>query len=390
MKKTLLVTAIAGAVAASAGTASAATIYNQDGTKLDLYGNIQLAYRNIEVAQDEFDDDGFRETDRQDDIFDNGSTVGVTGEHVIMNGLTGYFKAEWEFDADNAKGPPGGINTGDQAYLGLKGNFGDARLGSWDPLIDDWIQDPISNNEYFDNSDSSTIIGESVNNYIDAYNANNQAQITEDRIANREGDKFQYMTPSFSGLQFAIGTQYEGDNEADNALSDSSNASIFGGVKYEVGNFSIAAVYDNLENYKIDVGNQDYEVGNQYGITGQYTWNTLRVALKLERFDSDSDVQDSVNFYGIGARYGYGNGMGDLYGSYQYVDIGGADFTDTFDDALTSGDFPNEREDETANEVILGATYNVSDAMYTFLEGAFYDRENDVDNGVAVGAVYLF
>ncbi|EPC01265.1 hypothetical protein L861_11875 [Litchfieldella anticariensis FP35 = DSM 16096] len=363
MKKTLLATAIAGALGASAA-AQAATVYNQDGTKLDLYGNIQLAYANTNDADGE---------DR-DELADNGSTFGLSGEHVITNDLIGYFKAEWEHDADEEK-TAGGLNTGDQAYLGLKGGFGDARLGSWDPLIDDWIADPVSNNEYFDVSDSSqNILG----------------------VANREGNKLQYASPSLGGFQFAVGTQFEGDAESEN-FSGSSNASAFAGLKYAIGGFSIAAVYDNLDNNDGTYGpgvvtedhlGGDYEAGDQYGITGQYTWNTLRVALKLERFESDDQsIIEDANYYGLGARYGYG--MGDIYGAYQYVDIGGDDFLDTADDCFGSGDCPNDAG-ESYNEFVLGATYNISDAMYTFIEGAWYDREDDEGDGVAVGAVYLF
>ncbi|WP_280554053.1 porin [Halomonas sp. 25-S5] len=384
MKKTLLATAIAGALAASG--AQAATVYNQDGTKLDLYGNLQIAYKTVETANE-----NTGTVDSEDEIFDNGSTIGVAGEHAISQGLTGYFKGEWEFTADEAKGSTRGINRGDQAYFGLKGNFGDVRLGSWDALIDDWIQDPVTNNEYFDVSDSnSRIVG------------------IED---SREGNKLQYMSPSFNGFQFAVGTQYEGDAESDgdaniditnggsvNVKQDSdSNASFYGGVKYTAGAFSIAALYDNLDNNQgsytgVDADDipisGDFEAGEQYGITGQYTIDTLRVALKLERFQSDNDFVADTNFYGLGARYGYG--MGDIYGAYQYVDVGGGNFLDTADDAFTSGDWPTDREDESYNEVVVGATYNVSAAMYTFIEGAWYDRENDLDDGVSVGAVYLF
>ncbi|SFT44486.1 porin [Halomonas saccharevitans] len=383
MKKTLLATAIAGALAASG--AQAATVYNQDGTKLDLYGNLQIAYRTIERA-----DANTGDVESKDDLFDNGSTLGVAGEHVIYDGLTGYFKYEFEGNADEAK-TQGGLNSGDQAYFGLKGNFGDSRLGSWDPLIDDWIQDPITNNEYFDVSDSnSRIVG------------------VED---SREGNKLQYMSPSFGGLQFALGTQYEGDFESNGSETvdgvgnstlnvnqdDDSTASFFGGVKYTAGAFSIAAVYDNLGNNDGDYTgvdsddnaiSGDFDAGDQYGITAQYTVDTLRVAAKIERFESDNDFVADTNFYGVGARYGYG--MGDIYGAYQYVDVGGGDFIDTADDALTSGDWPNEREDESYNEMMIGATYNISDAMYTFVEAAWYDREGDVDDGMAVGAVYLF
>ncbi|MCW4148485.1 porin [Halomonas janggokensis] len=360
MKKTLLATAIAGAAFASG--AQAATIYNEDGTKLDLYGNIQLAYYNVDQGDDS-----------EDELTDNGSTVGFAGEHLITSDLTGYFKAEFEHDADEAK-TAGGLNTGDQAYMGLKGGFGDARLGSWDPLIDDWIQDPITNNEAFDVSDSNqNILG----------------------IESREGNKLAYTSPSFNGLQFAIGTQFEGDAEAEN-FSGSSNASAFGGVKYTAGAFSIAAAYDNLDNndgeYTAadDAGFDaptDYDAGEQYGITAQYTIDTLRIAAKLERYQAGDDNIEDVNYYGVGARYGYGNG--DIYGAYQYVDVGGDTFLGTADSAISEGDYPNDGG-ESYNEVVLGATYNVSDAMYTFVEAAMYDREDDVDDGVAVGAVYLF
>lgn len=389
MKKTLLATAIAGAAFVSAG-AQAATIYNEDGTKLDLYGNIQIAYKDIETAQKARNADGdvvYAGTESRDELFDNGSTVGFAGEHLITRDLKGYFKAEFEHDADEAK-TAGGLNTGDQAYMGLKGNFGDVRVGSWDPLIDDWIQDPITNNEYFDASDSNqNIVGAS----------------------DREGNKVSYTSPSFSGFQFAVGTQYEGDNEGfDDAdvfgddvnvdKKSDSNASFFGGVKYTAGAFSIAAAYDNLDNYDGDYGvrdtgtgnvtvSNDYDAGEQYGITAQYTVDTLRLALKLERFEAGDDLIEDVNYYGFGARYGYG--MGDIYGAYQYVDVGGDSFLDTASDGLKHGDFPNDGGD-SYNEVILGATYNVSDAMYTFVEGGLYDRKDDVDDGVAVGAVYLF
>nr|WP_297461811.1 porin [uncultured Halomonas sp.] len=393
MKKTLLATAIAGALGASSFAAQAATVYNQDGTQFDIYGNLQLAYRSIETAQD----DG--SVDSEDDIFDNGSTIGFAGQHEINSGLTGYFKYELEADADEIKGEEndftgggGGINTGDQAYFGLKGNFGDARVGSWDALIDDWVQDPISNNEYFDVTDSNGLAGGD-----DGVNT----QTGNDR----EGDKIQYMSPSFGGLQFAVGTQYKGEAEAEN-VDSSGNASFFGGVKYTVGAFSVAAVYDNLDNYDGEItGNQyyvdtngngefdegtdtlageDFEAGDQYGVTFQYTMESLRLALKYERYESgNTDLQSDENRYALGARYGYG--MGDIYAAYQYVDVGGSDLVDTIGDDAEIGD-----NDDSRNEIILGASYNISSAMYTFVEAAWYDNDEDVGDGIAVGAVYSF
>lgn len=355
MKKTLLATAIAGAAFASG--AQAATVYNEDGTKLDLYGNIQIAYTSINDVNG----------DAQDQIGDNGTTFGFAAEHTITRDLTGYLKLEIDdISADEMATYDRSEQTGDTAFVGLKGNFGDVRLGSYDQLIDDWIQDPVTSNERFDLSDSTTAHGNG---------------------GDQQTDKVTYTSPSFSGMQFAVGTQYKGDvDSADSGVDQgSSNASFFGGAKYTAGAFSIAAVYDNLDNTVFVDGNGDVDsVGDQYGITAQYTIDTLRLAAKVERFDSDISDGDSTNFYGVGARYGYGNG--DIYGAYQYIDVGAGTFLSELDEQL-QGD---QDRNETYNEVILGATYNISDAMYTWVEGALRDRENDEDDGVGVGVTYLF
>ncbi|WFF40216.1 porin [Salinicola endophyticus] len=387
MKKTLLATAIAGALGASAA-AQAATVYNQDGTQLDIYGNIQIAYKSIETGS--YDSAGrITGSDSQDELFDNGSTVGFSGQHVINPGLTGYFKAEFEHKADEEK-IGNGLGNGDQAYLGLKGNFGDARLGSWDPLIDDWVQDPISNNEYFDNTDSTRDLG-------GLYGYASSKRI------DREGDKFQYMSPVWAGLQFAIGTQYKGDADWNGSDADfdvagyehrgGSNASFFGGLKYAVGAFSVAAVYDDLNNYKLqNTTTGDYSEAKAYGVTAQYTIDTLRLAAKVEDTDMKVDGESGdIMRYAVGARYGYAlsdNFAGDLYGSYQYVDADKNVAIATNRGAVDSAG--NYAGDDNFNEFILGATYNISPAMYTFVEGALYDRTHDVGNGVAVGAVYSF
>ncbi|MBY5939686.1 porin [Halomonas litopenaei] len=383
MKKTLLATAIAGAAAFTAVSAQAATVYNQDGTKLDIYGNVQLVYAGVK------DDDG----ETRDEIADNGSTFGFAAEHVIYNGLIGYAKIEIDdFKADEMK--VAGRDAGDTAYIGLKGNFGDARVGSYDSLLDDWIQDPISNNEYFDVSDSNTFKGA----------PGDEAGDADVIVGDPEGDKITYTSPVWGGFQFALGTQYKGDGESEN-LTDSGEASIFGGLKYTYGGFSIAGVYDDLGIYDIEdqsftyiatdvdgdsVTNSvetvdiDSDLGDQYGVTMQYQWDSLRVAVKYERFESDNDLLKDADYYAIGARYGYLDGMGDVYGSYQYIDFGGSGFSD-FDSAND-----DENDDDNHNEFVAGVTYNISDAMYTYVEGAVRDRDNDQGDGYAVGLTYLF
>ncbi|MEL0615163.1 porin, partial [Marinomonas arenicola] len=59
---------------------------------------------------------------------DNGSTLAVKGESKVNDDFTAFFKYELEFKADEQddRGGSSSYNEShlDQAYVGLKGNFG--------------------------------------------------------------------------------------------------------------------------------------------------------------------------------------------------------------------------------------------------------------------------
>ncbi|GHC30225.1 porin [Kushneria pakistanensis] len=381
MKKTLLATAIAGALGTMAAGAQAATVYNQDGSKMDVYGNVQLGWVNT------------KEGDGQttDELFDNGSTVGFRGEHIINPDLTGYFRAEFEFNADQQKGyyaaggsnsSASGLSKGDQAYLGLTGSFGDLRIGSWDDLLNDWVQDPVSNNEYFSNTTSGNDIGGGTY---------------------REGNKITYTSPILSGLQFAVGTRYYGDaedtqefqnNVRDRAgldgqfqTKDGGSAALFGGLRYMFGDWTLAAVYDNLRNFEyIDADGDDHTYGQQFGLNATWQMNDdLRIAAKWEQVHGQWEDDANADRYGIGARYSYGTG--DLYGSYQHVRAERNAVALVDPDSFSGID---QGGDKSYNEFVLGATYNLSSQMYVWLEGAKYDRDNNTGDGFGTGIAYSF
>jgi len=127
MKKTLIASVVAAASLSSTAFAmdQATDLAKMLESMPTIYGNIQLV--NVTA------DDG----DESDSSFgDNGSTIGFKHSHQISEGLTGYALAEFEFAADE-KGP-GGVNFLDEAYIGLKGDFGDVRIGS-DESVYQWI-----------------------------------------------------------------------------------------------------------------------------------------------------------------------------------------------------------------------------------------------------------
>ncbi|OAZ99125.1 porin [Halomonas sp. G11] len=367
MKKTLLATAIAGTMAASG--AQAATIYNEDGTKVDLYGNIQLAYSDRE--------DGAGE--REDQLADNGSTVGINASHMISRDLTAYMKAEWEHDADEAK-VEDGIENGDQAYVGAKGSFGDLRVGSWDPVIDDWAQDKITNNEFADVSDSSTDVAGFVSNLTG-----------DDSAIDREGDKVQYMSPSLNGFDFALGFQYKGEAETESGQDQNSSgyvtqdneAAFFGGARYTIENLQLAAIYDSLDNYTLENATTGEKAeADAYALSAVYGLGATTLAAKYERTNLELGSDDGeVDRYGVSARHGFN--FGDVYAGYQYVDA------DNAASVVDSG-YTGTTSDESFNEFLIGANYGISDNMYVWAETGVYDREEDAKDFVATGVVYSF
>ncbi|ASJ70819.1 porin [Granulosicoccus antarcticus] len=373
MKKSIIATTVAAALSLSANAYSA-ELLNKDGTILNVYGNLQFAYWNVQAA------DGDNGSDSRGQFGDNGSTIGFSGEHSLNDSLTAYFKYEFESDADEIK-TGNGIDTGDQAYFGIKGRYGDGRVGSWDALIDDWIQDPASNYEFFDVSDSNSAI-QGTNGF------NTQGTTSTDR----EGDKFQYLSPDYKGLRLAAGFQLKGNDEDEN-IGNSDKAAFFGGAEYTLGAVKIAFVYDSLDNYDGDVtGRQfldvngnvagSFDAGDQFGLTMQYKpTDDLRLAFKIEQYNSgDTNFVADEARYALSARYHYG--PGDVYGTYQFVDVDNTQFS--------SAAGVSNNDDETFNEVVLGTTYDLTPSLYTFVEAAYFDREDDLGDGVAVGAAYLF
>lgn len=385
MKKTILATAVAGVFGMVATGAQAATVYNQDDTKLDVYGSIEVGASSVNN----------RAGDSEDELFDNGSTIGFAGEHVINPALVGYFQAEFEFETDENKGGSGGINSGDNAFVGMKGDFGDFRIGSWDSLMNDWVQDAVGFDEFFavssdtDNSDSNFT----------------------------EGNKVTYTSPSFGGLQFAVGTNIVGDGESDagDAISgniafvdgtqgqirkaDDGNASFFGGLRYMVSDWTFAAVYDDLSNYEfvntttningdvVDGQTEDY--GKQYGVSaGWDVTDALYLGAKWEEFEGDYADNTDKSYYSVGAAVDYG--YGSIWGAYQRVEAeaNATTFIELGEDLIALG--TTSTSDRDYNEFMLGASYEISSQMYVWVEGALYDRDEDAADGVATGLVYEF
>ncbi|UZE95768.1 porin [Alkalimarinus alittae] len=353
MKKTL----IASAVAAAALSTSAFAEEYAD--KLDarlalmptVYGNIQLAWAHTDM------DPGNSETTG---LVDNGSTIGFKHSHEISPGLTGFIKAELEFDADDKAGN-GGLNAFDEAYIGVKGDFGKVWVGSDDSVYEQNIDYVVNFFEYAE------------------YNIGGS-------YSTGEGDLVQYVSPSMGGFSafgavqinsnevqgsaypYQLGVSYAVDAVTVALAMDSND----GSTAYSKGAACVTApdtvvlgvVVPGVETCSAsDVNNE-----NTYGLRIAYEMDNVMVS---GEYQTRSDVQNQFGLIGV-----YTMGANQFALAYEWME----------------SDAPGSKDEDST--VSLQALHNLSDNMYVYTEAYFSNKDdgtNDQDIAqLVLGATYVF
>ncbi|WP_445005046.1 porin [Halomonas mongoliensis] len=221
MKKTLLATAIAGALGVSAA-AQAATVYDQDGTRLDLYGRIALGVS----GGGEKAADGEPKTQGSEfrDVY---SRFGLRGSQQLSSDLTafGNFEVRPKLDEVNSEG-----QQVRNSYLGLRSNqFGTVQAGNFDSFYLDTVAAPFD--VYIDKG-------------LEFTGGGHQAR----------GDSIGYISPNLEGFQVYLMAKHytgntdsrtlgEGEGSGELAGSPGSNSSVWnaaGGATYEIDNLRLA------------------------------------------------------------------------------------------------------------------------------------------------------
>src|SRR5690554_2233953 len=198
MKKTLLATAIVGALGASA-VAQAATVYDQDGTRVDIYGRIAMA---IESGGTEYD--GGVNEDNGAEFVDASSRRGLRLQHMVSSDLTAFGHLEWRFGADengtrfdNDDDSFDAFSETRQAYVGLRGNtLGTLKAGNFDSFYFQAVTKPFDNyvTEGFEFSGHAS---------------------------QSRGDSIGYITPKLNGFQaFLQAKHYSERGEAEDSQRD--------------------------------------------------------------------------------------------------------------------------------------------------------------------------
>lgn len=360
MKKTAIASAIAAAMVSAPTLVSAAT----SDAMPEIYGNVQMIYTNSD--HEDFEGSGSQLTDY------TYSTLGIRNSHEIMPGVEAFGKLELEGFFPTEGETNSSIET-DEAYLGVRGNFGEVWVGS-------------------DDSQYEVLIGDYGNWYYEVGNGNFYSNWTTG-----EDDLIQYVSPSFGGLTLHGVVQVDGKSERDeNGQSRDNKYPYQLGVKYQLDRFSVALAMDSNDgaanNENTYGARVDFAVTDALSLNAFYSTQKgdESVAAANETVGADP-VEPAESFGNVAENTGLGE---DLIGVQGIYTMGASRFTLSYemeeDDVDGAGDGKRESTNITAQ-----ALHNVSDNLYVYVEGLHRnDEEGDVYdsayNELNIGGVYIF
>lgn len=333
MKKTLLATAVIGALGASAA-AQAATVYDEDGTKVDLYGRIALG---VAGGGPEYNDAGAK-IDNDAEFVDVFSRLGFRLSQEITSDLTAFGRLEWRFRADERRTGEAFRETR-QSYLGITSKqYGTFQGGNFDSFYNQFVSLPFDV-------------------YVDQglYFAGHPKQ--------SRGDSIGYYTPDLEGFTVFL----QGKHYSERGLVDETNPELGfvrettdqgnvtaaqGGVRYAQGPVTVGLGF--VDDVVRGGGNGEM----MYGLIGSYDFtDQFSARLGYEGRENSNDV------VGVNETRG---------GGYDTVGVGGTFTTGPW--AFNVDYYNIERDDaETSRAWSTGAYYNVSSNFDVFVEVADAD-----------------
>jgi len=311
MQKKLLVVAVAGALGVPAAAMAASTV--------QVYGRFYVEYGvSVDQGRQGVPTAG-QGNDRNtvDMLQAPGSNIGFKGEEKLGGGLSAWFQCETTADVRGETDGTAGFCSRNSA-VGLKGNFGNVYVGTWDtPFKRATNAVGMNDTGLFGGAflmyGSSTTVSES----------STASTVSVNRITfkRRQRNSINYYTPKFSGFQ--VGVAYSATNGATAVTTGVANSKprvMSLGATYDNGPLGIGAGYERHNEFGAvgtqagdDTGwhvNADYKFG-KFKIGGMYTEQKFEVASTVVAGTGENKVKS----WQIGAEIDLG-GPHAIEGSY--------------------------------------------------------------------------
>lgn len=323
INKALPLALTASALTLASAAQASVTLYESDKGKFSTYGLLQF---DVEV------------NDGKGKFQDQGSRIGFSGERNLNHNLTGFANVELRYEGHERNESE--IEVRD-TYFGLRGDFGELKLGNFDSVVYDLV---TAQADIMENVGWRSFIEDSTH---------------------AQGRSLAYTLPELAdGLVIALAAKYYSEEDSVNE-------------KQQI-NFQFAANYSLTEEFSLGFGidqnnkNADPENVNSKGktkpiiaVSGLYATDDFHLGLVAEQ----SDKMVSANF-SAGVNYG----AGEVY------------FLAAFQDD----------DNEKGTDVGLGINYELDEDFWVYAEAArgnsknseIQDDRGKATNVVTLGAAY--
>jgi predicted porin len=309
MQKKLIALAIAGLSGAAFAQSSNVTIYGVVDSTFDF---ISVSGGQTGVPA--------KGTPNFNRVQSNGSRLGFKGTENLGNGMSAFFQRESnaKFDAG------GGLDTGRDSFVGLKGNFGTVKMGNFsgpNRALASKLDVVIHSDGIGDNS---ALLGK----------LGGRAKYFDDRYKN----SIAYITPDFSG--FSATAQYQANENKDETPGAGINSSLYElGLNYANGPIFVGVAYGKLNENNDVVGASTFKVGadsdtTEIRVGGSYSFDVASVRALYARTKAEGSLGElKQNVWGIGGTYNVTANGKLLAQYYRAADVDGSlgatDLSDT-------------------------------------------------------------
>ncbi|MDG6279585.1 porin [Glaesserella parasuis] len=360
MKKTL----VALAVAAFAASASAVTVYENEGTKVDFDGQLRLLLEEQATKEK-----GQSSTRGHTNLKNNSSRFGISIKHNINENLYGFGRYETRLGRNSENDAGWGDVTTEKAYVGLGGYGHEISFGK-QAVIGDSIGQAGFDKVYGVGSTGIRI----------KYPANSADKKGFDILTDSSDSAINYTYTGIEGL--TLGANYNVANKRDDkgGVKVGSAKSGFGlGAKYtakiaESQSVTVAAGYTH-DDYKSGSVNKKDKDGVYFGL--KYVNAPFTVAVDGGHgVEKTGNVKEKIDFVRTGARFDVTPKSG-VYGNYSY------------------GTYKDKAYKATAHQFMLGADYKLHKQVVTFVEGRLIKNKDSnnkkvTDQALGVGLRVLW
>lgn len=334
MKKTL----VALAVTAFAASASAVTVYDQDGSTVDFYGSIRLLLDNGNTKVK-----GGEKKEKHTNLHNDGSRFGVKVKHNISDDFYALGRVEFRFD-DKESGTTDQFGNlyAKRAFVGFGSKeFGELTFGR-QVLIGDDIAQAGFDYKYGVFDDALATSSTSAIRYD--YKGFENAILSADyRFAEKRGDDHNVDVGELKS-GYDIGAVYNFK------LAENQSATVAAGYSHD--------------SYATETNKKDRKDAYQFG--AKYTIDALTLAADYARTHEKGDNEKyRFNEFRLGMSYAITPEI-DVYGTYGYQ--------------VAKAKVENENVKGSEHKYMVGSSYRLTKNVLTYVEAA-YSKVKLVDNG---------